>query len=87
MSGRPVHHLAGCGTLLALPQHTTKTVLCRYSDKTTRGAALLLAQPSAPEPTWLQRCLWPRDAFLGGCLLNGGASMAESLLGGMLKAG
>lgn len=84
---RPVQHLTGCGTLLALPQHTTETVLCCHSDKATLGAPLLPAQPSVPEPARLQRCLWPRDAFLGGCLLNDGASMAKSLLGGVPKAG
>lgn len=84
---RPVQHLVGCGALLALPQHTTKTVLRWHRDKATAEAALLLAQPNAPEYAWLQRCLWPRDAFLGGCLLYGGASMGKSLLGGVPKAG
>lgn len=54
--------------------------------KAHQGLPCSLLNP-APQGLHGSGGVWPRDAFLGGCLLNGGASMAKSLLGGVPKAG
>lgn len=83
----PLQHPTGHGAPWALPQHTVETVLSQGRGKATLRAAVLLAQPGAPEPAWLQRHLCPGAGFLGGCLLHGGAPTAKHLPGGAPGAG